>query len=166
MLPEGLKGKGAEAELGDEKAELEAAKAVWVPNRNGVFLNVAAAYAEALGAGVVVAGFNREEARTFPDNSPEFVRRATAALALSTRSRVRIVSPTAKLSKSAIVRLGMELDAPLAHLWSCYGGAQRMCGSCESCARLLRALGRSGAAKGLERFWPRALPRARGPGIP
>ena len=39
------------------------------PNRNGGFLNVAASFAEKLGAGSVVVGFNREEAETFPDNT-------------------------------------------------------------------------------------------------
>ncbi|MHC4251260.1 MAG: 7-cyano-7-deazaguanine synthase, partial [Planctomycetota bacterium] len=114
-------------------------------------------FAEALGARNVVAGFNREEARTFPDNSPEFMKRASAALALSTASRVRLVSPTARLDKAGIVRLGVRTGAPLSLVWSCYDGAPRMCGSCESCARLVRALER---AKAPPRFRPRALPPA------
>jgi 7-cyano-7-deazaguanine synthase len=119
-------------------------------------VNVAAAYAESLGAGEVVAGFNREEARTFPDNSAAFMRRATAALALSTRSGVRLVSPTARLTKTGIVRLGMRLGAPLGSVWSCYEGGTRMCGSCESCARLVRALDRAEPPPGLR---PARLPR-------
>ncbi len=162
LLPDAMK-RGGEglprpdaAALDDAERGKERARAVWVPNRNGVFLNVAAAYAEGLGAGAVVAGFNREEARTFPDNSAEFMERATAALALSTLSGVRVESPTAALSKPEIVRLGMELGAPLSSVWSCYGAGPEMCGDCESCARLLRALREAPAS---EEFWPRALDR-------
>ena len=144
-------------DLDDPSRARQTARAVWVPNRNGVFVNVAAAFAESIGARDVVAGFNREEAATFPDNSPEFMKRATEALALSTANRVRLVSPTARLDKSGIVRLGIKTGAPMAHVWSCYDGGTRMCGSCESCARLLRALE---DAKAPPEFRPRALPRS------
>ncbi len=106
-------------------------------------MNVAAAFAEKLGADAIVAGFNREEAATFPDNSREYMKRATAALALSTMSKVRVVSPTAGWTKTRIVREGMKAGAPLKLVWSCYGAGPRMCGKCESCVRLLRALGDS-----------------------
>ena len=59
--------------LEDPEATQGSAQAVWVPNRNGLFLNLAACYAEEVGAQVVVAGFNKEEAQTFPDNSAEFL---------------------------------------------------------------------------------------------
>jgi 7-cyano-7-deazaguanine synthase len=134
------------------------AEAVWIPNRNGVLLNAAASFAEALGAGAVVVGFNREEAATFPDNSRGYLERATAALELSTLARVRVVSPTVGMTKPEIVRLGLELGAPLVHVWSCYDGGERMCGLCESCARLVRAL-RSVAAP--PEKWPKALAGSR-----
>ena len=47
----------------------ETAKAVWVPNRNGIFLNIAAGIAETNGYSFMYVGFNAEEAATFPDNS-------------------------------------------------------------------------------------------------
>jgi len=165
LLPAAL-GDGADAlprpkgkDLDNRSAARKTAKAVWVPNRNGVFVNVAAAFAEALGARDVVAGFNREEAATFPDNSSDYIKRATAALALSTANRVRLVSPTARLDKAGIVRLGVKTGAPMAHVWSCYDAGTRMCGTCESCARLLRALDRGLAPA---EFRPRALPRSAG----
>ncbi len=118
----------------------ETAKAVWVPNRNGVFVNIAAAFAESLGALSIVAGFNAEEAATFPDNSGQFVSAANSALALSTRGPVRLMSYTGDLRKADIVRLGRETGAPLASIWSCYHGEHQECWECESCARLERAL--------------------------
>lgn len=130
-------------------AALCAMKDVWVPNRNGILVAVAAAYAESLGVHRVVVGFNREEGATFPDNSAEFVARQTAALAFSTLSKVEMCSPTMDLDKAGIVRLGYEIGAPLEHLWSCYEGGERHCGRCESCKRLFRALD---AAAARERF--------------
>jgi len=123
----------------------ETARAVWVPNRNGIFVNIGAAFAEALGADRVVAGFNAEEAATFPDNSAEFAAAATSALRLSTRTGVRVVSYTAELRKADIVRLGRQHGAPIPSVWSCYRGGAEHCGRCESCARLERALREAGA---------------------
>jgi 7-cyano-7-deazaguanine synthase len=105
-----------------------------------VFVNVAAAYAESYGCDTVVTGFNREEAEEFPDNSREFVERANAALAFSTRNAVRVESFTVDLDKRAIVRMGLELKAPLSIVWSCYRSGPKMCGDCASCARLRSAI--------------------------
>ncbi len=118
----------------------ESAKIVWVPNRNGVFINIAASFCEALGAELIITGFNMEEAATFPDNSPEFIEAINSSLGYSTLNRVKLLSPTSSLNKEEIVRLGMEIGAPLELLWSCYEGGEKMCGACESCMRLKRAL--------------------------
>ena len=123
----------------------ESAKGVWVPNRNGVFINIAAAYCEALSADDIVTGFNIEEAKTFPDNSPEFIETVNSSLNYSTLSKVKLVSPTSSLNKKEIVKLGIKIDAPLNLLWSCYKGEEKMCGVCESCMRLKRALEGAGS---------------------
>lgn len=128
------------SELEDEKEGRERAKKVWVPNRNGIFLNIAAAYAESLEAYNVIAGFNKEEALTFPDNSPEFIQAVNGSLEFSTLNKVKILSPTQTLNKEEIVTLGHKLDLPFDYIWSCYLGEEKMCGECESCQRLLRAL--------------------------
>jgi len=140
MLPEGLKTEAPGAELGDEKAEQEAARAVWVPNRNGVFVNIGAAFAEGLDCDQIVAGFNAEEGASFPDNSQEYIEAANAALELSTLRKPRLVSYTAKMNKMEILRLGRKIGAPLELLWSCYYGGEEMCGECMSCRRVLTAL--------------------------
>jgi 7-cyano-7-deazaguanine synthase len=137
---EALAPEGMRASRADEPAELSTLDQVWIPNRNGVFVNVAAAYAESYGCRTIVTGFNREEAEEFPDNSRDYVERANAALALSTRNRVVVESFTIDLDKRAILRLGLEVKAPLSIVWSCYRSGPRMCGRCASCARLRGAL--------------------------
>jgi 7-cyano-7-deazaguanine synthase len=123
---------------GDER--LTALEDVWIPNRNGVFVHVAAAHAERYECDTVVTGFNREEAEEFPDNSRDFVERVNASLAFSTRNSVRVESFTIDLDKRAIIRLGTELKSPLSIVWSCYRSGERMCGRCASCVRLRAAL--------------------------
>lgn len=126
------------------------AAAVWVPNRNGLFINVAASFAETLDCELVVTGFNKEEALTFPDNSTAFVDRVNEALAYSTRNRVRVVSYTQRLNKADIVRLGQQLKVPWRLLWSCYYGGRTMCGNCESCRRFFRAMEAAGIQRRIE----------------
>jgi 7-cyano-7-deazaguanine synthase len=117
------------------------AKAVWVPARNAVFVAIAAAAAEAMGAGIVLAGFNREEAATFPDNSAGFVAAADAYLAFGTRTQVQVQSPTLGWDKVEIVQHARRLGFAPADFWSCYEGGSRPCGSCESCLRSAVAWG-------------------------
>jgi 7-cyano-7-deazaguanine synthase len=137
LSPAGMQSGATRSRDNDALTSLED---VWIPNRNGVFLNVAAAYAERYRCDTIVTGFNREEAEEFPDNSAEYVQRVNRALEMSTRSGVRVESFTIDLDKPAILRLGLELKAPLSIIWSCYRSDERMCGRCASCTRLRAAL--------------------------
>ena len=119
---------------------VQTAKSVWVPNRNGVFLNIAAAIAEGLGADYIVPGFNREEASTFPDNSKEFMQALDLSFSFSTASRVEVKCFTIDMDKTAIARLGRELDVPFSMIWPCYFAGDEICLKCESCLRYQRAM--------------------------
>lgn len=123
--------RGTAAHPGDERS----ARAVWVPARNAVFVAIAASIAETLAARWVVAGFNREEAATFPDNSAEFVRAADRFLEFGTRNAVRVQSPTLGMDKAQIVAQAQRLGFQPHDFWSCYEGGQAPCGTCESCLR-------------------------------
>jgi 7-cyano-7-deazaguanine synthase len=129
--------------LDDAGVTAQTAKAVWVPNRNGVLIHCAAAMAEARGAQRVVVGFNREEAATFPDNSQAFLDSLRESLRYSTRNAVEAYCYTTALDKREIVaRLasGLTRPFPFEKIWSCYQGGEKPCGVCESCRRLARAL--------------------------
>ncbi len=125
----------------------QTAKAVWVPNRNGIFLNVAAGFAEGLGADWVVPGFNAEEAKTFPDNTDGFLKALTASFAYSTANHLAAVCFTTELDKTAIVRRGLELAVPFELIWPCYFAEIKPCGKCESCQRFERAFQAGGGQK-------------------
>lgn len=137
----------AAAKLDDLKASQEAAKQVWVPNRNGLLINAAAAIAESMNAAQVVVGFNKEEAATFPDNSSQFLGTATLSLKYSTRNGVKVACYTDMMMKTEIVQALRNLKKPFPFemVWSCYHGGEntggKMCGKCESCQRFQRATG-------------------------
>ncbi|MBI4778501.1 7-cyano-7-deazaguanine synthase QueC [Candidatus Desantisbacteria bacterium] len=124
---------------------IQTAEAVWVPNRNGVFINIAASLAEEMDASLIISGFNKEEAETFPDNSEEFVQAVNQSLSLSTLRKVQVMSFTQGMNKKEIVALGKQISAPFHLLWSCYLGYDKMCGKCESCQRCIRAFKLAGA---------------------
>ncbi|MGD9580005.1 MAG: 7-cyano-7-deazaguanine synthase QueC [Vampirovibrionia bacterium] len=127
--------------LNDDISVMEAsAKSVWVPNRNGVILNIAAAYADSYSFDYVVFGANKEEATTFPDNSINYVKSITDSFSFSTSNKVQVIAPLAFKTKQEIVDIASSLDVPLQLVWSCYSDMCRHCGKCESCNRLKRAL--------------------------
>jgi 7-cyano-7-deazaguanine synthase len=134
LLPAAFSAGGAAVPEPEEPGQASAA-AVWVPGRNLAMIAIAAAWAEKLGAGEVVTGFNLEEAASFPDNSAEFVAAANRALEFSSGGKVSVNAPLSGMTKAAIVKLGRELGAPLALAWSCYRGGTEPCGRCESCQR-------------------------------
>lgn len=118
----------------------QSAKSVWVPNRNGLFLNIAAAFADAEGYTSIIIGANKEEAQTFPDNTKEFIASVNEEFKFSTRVQPKVVAPLINCDKTEIVRLALLHKAPLELLNSCYANTQKHCGKCESCVRLKKAL--------------------------
>lgn len=141
------------ADLDERELAASAAAQVWVPNRNGLFINIAAAFAESCGAQLVITGFNKEEAVTFPDNSIAFVESVNDSLSYSTLNHVRVVSYTQRLDKIDIIKLGLKMSVPLQYIWSCYRGGKKMCGRCESCLRLKRAADLTGLDMASMNFW-------------
>ncbi len=130
----------SEVNIENRECSLMTAKSVWVPNRNGIFLNIAAGFAEGLGAKYVIPGFNLEEAQTFPDNSEGFLQSLDRSLTYSTALPVRTHCYSIALNKAQIVAEGIDLGLPFAQLWPCYLDGDLWCGECESCQRFARAL--------------------------
>lgn len=133
--------KGEAVKIADHQTSEETAKQVWVPNRNGILLNIGAAYAEGLDAEWLIPGFNAEEASTFPDNSEDFMHVMDHSLSYSTANHVKVKCYSVNLQKPEIVKEGRKLDLPFDVIWPCYFASEEICRECESCQRYLRALG-------------------------
>jgi len=118
----------------------------YVPARNTVFLAVALAWAEVIGAQDIFIGANAVDYSGYPDCRPEFIDAFERLANLATRAGVeghpfRVHAPLIDLRKSEIIRTGARLHVDYALTVSCYqptagGGA---CGRCDSCR--LRAAG-------------------------
>ena len=120
-------------------------KAVWVPNRNGLFLNIAGSYADSYEYNYIIIGANKEEGKTFPDNTLEFAKRVEAEFEFSTLIQPKILIPLIEMDKEEIVKTVIDLKAPLELVHSCYLGGDKNCGKCESCLHLIEALKKNNA---------------------
>src|SRR6188768_2709237 len=99
--------------------------ATYVPARNTVFLSLALAWAEVVGAEAIVIGVNALDYSGYPDCRPEYLEALERLATLATRAgvegaRLRVLAPLIHMSKAEIIRTGLDLrlDYRLTH--SCY----------------------------------------------
>jgi 7-cyano-7-deazaguanine synthase len=119
----------------------------YVPARNTVFLSLALAWAEALGAEHIFIGVNALDYSGYPDCRPEFIRAYEKLAKLATKKgvqgkwKLKIHTPLIRLTKAQIIRKGLSLGVDFGMTHSCYdpGKDGCPCGKCDSC--LLRAKG-------------------------
>lgn len=112
----------------------------YVPARNTIFLSLALAWAEALGAEAIYFGANVLDYSGYPDCRPEFLRAFEALARQGTKAgveggHIRVEAPLLRLTKADIIRRGVALKAPLHLTHSCYDPDEqgRACGRCDSC---------------------------------
>ena len=149
-----------DADLG--AAESGGIPLTYVPFRNAHFLAAAVSWAEVLGATSVWVGAVEQDSSGYPDCRPAYYRAFERTIEEGTRpeTHIRIETPLIGLRKSEIVRLGLELDAPLAATWSCYRDESSACGRCDSCALRLRAFAEAGLPDPISYAAEAAIPDA------
>ena len=131
----------------------------YVPLRNTIFLALSAAYLESQALSAIeVEGLSHDQVGAvlymapnaidysgYPDCRPEYFETARRTLEYGSKLwtqygvRIQVETPIIGLSKAEIAELGVRLEAPLEHTWSCYDGSELPCEGCDSC--LLRARG-------------------------
>jgi len=120
--------------------------ATYVPARNTVFLSLALAWAETIGAESIVIGVNALDYSGYPDCRPEYIAAFEQLASLATKAGVegrqmRIWAPLQHLNKAEIIRLGLQLGVDYGLTHSCYDPRPdgTPCRRCDSCR--LRAKG-------------------------
>lgn len=116
----------------------------YVPFRNGIFLSIAAAWADVIDAEALVTGFNVVDSPHYPDTREEFVTAMQQAVNLGTRAsasnrEVNIYAPFIHMKKSEIIHEGLQMGADYSYSISCYSGQERPCGECSACLLRQRA---------------------------
>ena len=126
----------------------------YVPSRNIVFLSIACAIAESIGASIVFAGMNALDYSGYPDCRPEFVAAFNEMLKKGSKAgiagKLEVRAPIIGLSKAQIVKLARSLGVPLQLTWSCYRGGGKACGTCDSCALRLKGFKEAGVTDPIE----------------
>jgi 7-cyano-7-deazaguanine synthase len=127
--------------------EREGVPVSYVPFRNAHLLATAVSWAEVIGATALHVGFVEEDSSGYPDCREAFLRAFETAANLGTKPGTTLAfhAPLLHLRKSGIVKLGLELGAPLHLTWSCYQGEDLACGLCDSCLLRLRGFREAGA---------------------
>lgn len=111
----------------------------YVPCRNLIFLSLAAAHAEVLGASIIYFGANVIDYSGYPDCRLEFIQAVEAALHAGTKAGlqgkgIEIRAPLLRMTKAEIIQLGVTLNVPFHLTHSCYDPIGSMaCGQCDSC---------------------------------
>jgi len=124
----------------------------YVPARNTVFLALALAWAETIGAFDLYVGVNCVDYSGYPDCRPEFLRAFEATANLATRVGVegtghfRIRAPLLHMTKEQIICRGLALGVDYGLTHSCYDPTPEglACGRCDSCRLRLDAFSRVG----------------------
>ncbi len=112
----------------------------YVPARNTVFLSIALAWAEVLGAYDIFIGVNAIDYSGYPDCRPEYIEAYQRMATLATKTGVegqliQISTPLLHLSKAEIIRRGTDLGVNYGLTLSCYDPSEQglACGQCDSC---------------------------------
>lgn len=130
----------------------------YVPARNLVFLAMATATAESVGAGSIHIGVNAVDYSGYPDCRPAFIAAFAEAARLGTNTgtavggrAITIEAPLVEMSKAQIIRLGASLGVDYSLTSSCYDpagseGNALACGSCDACVLRREGFASAGVA--------------------
>ncbi len=110
----------------------------YVPFRNGIFLSLAAAFAESNSINDIATGFNLIDTPDYPDTTEAFTKKMEDAInegtsASITGKKFKILAPLIKKTKAEIIQFGLDNGADFSYSISCYRGEEMPCGKCPSC---------------------------------
>jgi 7-cyano-7-deazaguanine synthase len=118
----------------------------YVPFRNAHLLSIATSWAEVIGASKIFIGAVEEDSSGYPDCREVFYKAFQQAIREGTKpeTSVEIITPLIHMRKSAIIKKGVELNAPFHLTWSCYKNEAIACGACDSCVLRLKGFDEAG----------------------
>jgi 7-cyano-7-deazaguanine synthase len=126
----------------------------YVPARNTVFLALALAWAETLGAADIFIGVNALDYSGYPDCRPEFIEAFERMANLGTKAgteggqTIRIHTPLIAMTKRQIIEAGRALCIDYGATITCYdpSAAGDACGECDACLLRLKGFAEAGVS--------------------
>lgn len=115
-------------------------KTTVVPNRNMIFLSVAAGWAVAEQAKYLAIGAHGGDRAIYPDCRPNFIKLFGDTVRSGNYHKIKIYAPFLHKTKKDIVKLGKKLGIDYTKTWSCYNGGKVPCGKCSTCIERKEAL--------------------------
>lgn len=103
----------------------------FTPNRNLLFLVLAASVAYSKGISSIVVGLLSEQTAIFSDQTDQFLQIAELAISESLGVEMHIVCPLRDMVKRDVVNLSKEFG--VTHSYSCHDGTAEPCGKCIAC---------------------------------
>ena len=130
----------------------------YVPARNTIFLSFGLAYAETLGANDIFIGVNALDYSGYPDCRPQYIASFQHMANLATKagvegeSPINIRTPLIDLTKSDIIKTGLNLNVDYGLTHSCYDPDQNgySCGHCDACNLRIRGFEKIGLSDPLK----------------
>jgi len=118
----------------------------YVPFRNTHLLSIAVSWAETINAKSIYIGAVQQDSPDYPDCRKEYYEAYNKLVEVGTKpsTNIKVLTPLLKMSKSEIVKKGIEIAAPLQLSWSCYERNDKACGHCQSCRLRLKAFEEAG----------------------
>lgn len=111
---------------------------LYLPYRNLLFLSIASAYAQSIGAKSVYSAFINSNHAKEIDCSMEFFSKLENLL--QSYGSVKINMPYREMSKREVAKLGIQLGAPVAATYSCQVNSENPCGVCPNCVDKIDAI--------------------------
>ena len=139
-----------EVPKGRSKEEMsDGVPSTYVPARNTIFLSIALARAETIGASDIFIGVNALDYSGYPDCRPEFIEAFQNVANLATKASIdvqdtsirnlKIHAPLQEMTKSEIIQKGISLGIDYSLTISCYDPPIKdstelvHCGLCDAC---------------------------------
>jgi len=139
-----------EVPKGRDESSMTDIPVTYVPARNLVFLSIAMAFAETLGATDLFIGVNAVDYSGYPDCRPAFIESFTQTANLATKLGVDgkgivVHTPLMELTKAEIIQRGVALGIDYSMTHSCYDPIDgKACGGCDSCVLRRRGFEQAG----------------------
>ena len=132
-------------------SDMDEIPVTYVPARNTVFLSLALAWAEVLGSFDIFIGVNALDYSGYPDCRPEYISSFEKTANLATKAGVsgssfKIHTPLIDMTKSEIIKVGLDLGVDYSLTSSCYDPDHEgnPCGLCDACYLRLKGFKETG----------------------